>query len=271
LIRKRVFEIIEKAKKGDRYSKVFDIFISCLIITNILAVILGTVKRIEPPLHRFFEIFELISIIFFTVEYVIRIWTCVESEKYKNVISGRIKYTFSFMALIDLVAILPFYLPFIQGIDLRFVRVLRLLRFFILFKLGRYSKAIITIQEVLKNKKEELTISLVLVSILLVFSSSIMYYAENRVQPEAFSSIPATFWWAIVTLTTVGYGDIYPITTLGKILGGFIALLGIGMFALPTGILGAGFVERIQKDKKSKTIKCPKCGSTIDIKKINYK
>ena len=267
MIRKRVFEIIEKAKKGDRSSKVFDIFISCLIITNILAVILGTVKRIGPPLHRFFEIFELISIIFFTVEYVIRIWTCVESEKYKNVISGRIKYTFSFMALVDLVAILPFYLPFIKGIDLRFVRVLRLLRLFRLFKLGRYSKAMITIQEVFKSKKEELTMCLVLISILLIFSSSIKYYAETRVQPEAFSSIPATFWWAVATLTTVGYGDVYPITTLGKILGGVIALLGIGMFALPTGIFGAGFVERIQKDKKSEKIKCPKCGSTIDIKK----
>lgn len=267
MIRKRVYEIIEKAKRGDRYSKAFDIFISCLIITNILAVILGTVKRIEPPLHRFFTIFELISVIVFTIEYIIRVWACVEAEKYKTGILSRIKYIFSFMALIDLVAILPFYLPFIKGVDLRFVRVLRLLRFFRLFKLGRYSKAIITIQEVLKNKKEELTICFVLVSILLVFSSSIMYYAENRVQPEAFSSIPATFWWAVATLTTVGYGDIYPITTLGKILGGFIALLGIGMFALPTGILGAGFVERIQKDKKSKKIKCPECGSAIDIEK----
>lgn len=264
LIRKRVYEIIEKAKRGDRYSKVFDIFISCLIITNILAVILETVKSIEPPLHRFFTIFELISVIIFTIEYIIRAWTCVESEKYKNAISGRIKYTFSFMALIDLVAILPFYLPFLQGIDLRFVRVLRLFR---LFKLGRYSKAMITIQEVFKNKKEELTISLVLVSILLVLSSSMMYYAENRVQPEAFSSIPATFWWSVVTLSTVGYGDVYPITTIGKILGGFIALLGIGMFALPTGILGAGFVERIQKNKKSEKIKCPTCGSVIDIGK----
>ena len=267
MIRKRVYAIIEKAKRGDRNSKVFDIFISCLIITNILAVILGTVKRIEPPLHRFFEIFELISVIIFTIEYVIRIWTCVESSKYKNAVSGRIKYTFSFMAFIDLLAILPFYLPFVRGIDLRFVRVLRLLRFFRLFKLGRYSKALITIQEVLKSKREELTISLVLVSILLVFSSSIMYYAENRVQPEAFSSIPATFWWAVATLTNVGYGDIYPITTLGKIFGGFIALLGIGMFALLTGILGAGFVERIQKDKKSEKVKCPKCGNTIELNK----
>ncbi len=234
---------------------------------NILAVILGTVKNIETTLHRFFEIFELISIIIFTVEYILRIWTCVESEKYKNAISGRIKYTFSFMALIDLVAILPFYLPFIHGIDLRFVRVLRLLRIFRLFKLGRYSKALMTIQEVLKNKKEELTISLVLVAILLVFSSSLMYYTENQVQPEAFSSIPATFWWAVATLTTVGYGDIYPITTLGKILGGFIALLGIGMFALPAGILGSGFVERIQKNKKSEKIKCPECGNTIKLNK----
>ena len=94
-----------------------------------------------------------------------------------------------------------------------------------------------------------------------------MYYAETKVQPEAFSSIPATFWWAVATLTTVGYGDIYPITTLGKILGGFIALLGIGMFALPAGILGSGFVERIQKEKRSGKVKCPKCGNTIELNK----
>jgi len=266
-LRKRLFEIFEKAKPGDTFSKIFDIFISWLIILNILAVIFETVEVIKNSIGSFFYFFEIFSVAIFSIEYFIRVWICIEDERYKNPITVRIKYIFSFFGIIDLFAILPFYLPLIKGLDLRFIRVLRLFRLLRIFKLGRYSEAIISIQEVLNEKKEELISSFIIVALLLIFSSSIMYFVENNAQPEVFKSIPATFWWAVATLTTVGYGDVYPVTMLGKIFGGIIAILGIGMFALPTGILGAGFVEHIQKKKKEQKIRCPNCGKIIEIEK----
>jgi len=149
--------------------------------------------------------------------------------------------------LIDLLAILPFYLPMIIPLDLRFIRAIRLLRLFRIFKIGRYSKSLNVLKDVIRNKKEELVLIIFVVLIMLVIFSSLMYFVERDVQPEAFASIPHAMWWAIITLTTVGYGDVYPITVLGKILGAMIAFLGIGMFALPAGILGSGLIEAIQK------------------------
>jgi voltage-gated potassium channel len=163
------------------------------------------------------------------------------------------------MAIIDLVAILPFYLPLV-GIDLRSLRVLRLLRILRIAKVGRYYSSLNLIKHVFQAKKEELVLTSAMMGLLLVVSSSLLYYCESAVQPDAFSSIPATMWWAVATLTTVGYGDMYPVTLLGRLLAGTIAILGIGMFALPTGILGAGFVEAIQKQKKELVQRCPHCG-----------
>ena len=165
------------------------------------------------------------------------------------------------MSIIDLLAILPFYLPFF-GIDLRSFRVLRLLRIFRIAKVGRYYSSLNLIKHVFQNKREELILTSVLMVLLLIVSSSLLYYCENAVQPDAFSSIPATMWWAVATLTTVGYGDMYPVTFMGKLCASVIAVLGIGMFALPTGILGAEFVETIQKHKKQKKI-CPHCGKEL--------
>jgi len=258
-------KILEKAEEDDIASRIFDIFISILIISNILAVIFGTVENIRKTIPLFLYQFEIISVMIFSIEYILRIWTCTENPKYHHWFIGRIKYIFSFIALVDFFAILPFYLPFIKGLDLRFIRALRLFRLFRIFKLGRYSKALSTVGDVLKERKEELSVTFTVVVILLILSSSIMFYVEHESQPDVFTSIPATFWWAVATLTTVGYGDIYPVTILGRILGGVIAILGIGMFALPTGILGAGFVERIKMTKKEKKVKCPNCGAIFDI------
>jgi len=264
-IKKRIYEILEKAEEGDRASRTFDIFISIVIISNILAVIFGTVENIRKTIPIFLYQFEIISVMIFSIEYVLRIWTCTENPKYHHWFIGRIKYVFSFIALVDFFAILPFYLPFIKSLDLRFIRAFRLFRLFRIFKLGRYSKALSTVGDVLKERKEELSVTFTVVVILLILSSSVMFYVEHESQPDVFTSIPATFWWAVATLTTVGYGDIYPVTILGKILGGVIAILGIGMFALPTGILGAGFVERIKMTKKEKEVKCPNCGKVFNI------
>jgi len=261
MTRKRIWEIVEVAKKGDKISRIFDIFILSLIFLNVLAVIFGSISSFQKNWETYLEYFEVISVLIFSLEYIARIWSCTADPIFKGSLKGRVKFAAQIMPLIDLLAILPFYLPFL-GVDLRSIRILRLLRLFRLAKIGRYYSSLDLINNVFKSRKEELVLTTVLLIFLLVISSSLLYYCENDVQPENFSSIPASMWWSIATLTTVGYGDIYPLTTLGKLLSGIISVLGIGMFALPTGILGAGFVEEIQKRKTSE-IHCPYCGNKL--------
>lgn len=260
-IRKRTWEIVEAAKPGDRASRIFDIVILSLIFLNVIAVIIGSVPLVQLRFGIFLKLFEVVSVIIFTIEYSARLWSCTVDSNLSNPITGRIRFALRAMSIIDLLAILPFYLPFI-GADLRSLRVLRLLRILRVAKVGRYYSSLNLIKKVLKSKKEELILSTSLMILLLVVSSSVLYYCENSVQPEAFSSILATMWWAVATLTTVGYGDMYPITLLSKLFASVIAILGIGMFALPTGILGAGFVEAIQEARKPKRT-CPNCGKEL--------
>lgn len=260
-IRKRTWEIVEVARAGDKASRIFDITILALILLNVIAVIIGSVQLVQVRFGFFLEMFEVVSVIIFTIEYGARLWSCTVDSSLPGPITGRIRFALRAMSIIDLLAILPFYLPFI-GADLRSLRVLRLLRIFRVAKVGRYYSSLNLIKQVFKSKKEELILSSSLMCLLLVASSSLLYYCENPVQPDAFSSIPATMWWAVATLTTVGYGDMYPVTLLGKFFASIIAILGIGMFALPTGILGAGFVEAIQEEKKSKRA-CPHCGKEL--------
>ncbi len=251
MLRKRVFEILE-ISEGDRVSRGFDIFIITLIVLNIFALILETVEPIYRMSPVFFKTFEWFSMIIFSVEYILRIWCSVENPEYEGPIKSRLKYMTSFFGLVDLLAILPFYLPFIGG-DFRFARAVRLFRLLRILKLARYSFALSGLQRVLQRKKEELICVGFLLALLLVIASSSMYLLEHEVQPEAFSSIPATMWWGVVTLTTVGYGDVYPITFIGKILGAMIAILGIGLFALPAGLIGSAYLEELEERKNKKT------------------
>lgn len=259
-IHKRIWEIVEAAKPGDRASRIFDIAIMTLIFFNVIAVIIGSVQSIQERYSAFLNLFEVVSVAVFTVEYIARLWSCTIDPRFSGRILGRIRHAVRAMSIIDLLAILPFYLPFV-GIDLRSLRVLRLLRILRVAKVGRYYSSLSLIKKVFRSKKEELVLTSALMAMLLIVSSSLLYYCENAVQPEAFSSIPATMWWSVATLTTVGYGDMYPITVLGKCCAGIVAIIGIGMFALPTGILGAGFVEEIQKTKGTQT--CPHCGKDL--------
>ena len=261
----RIFEIIEVASSGDRISRIFDISLVCLIVANIIAVILSTVKPIQLELATVFYWFEFFSVVLFSIEYILRLWTATENKKFESPILGRLKYMFSPMALIDLLAILPFYLPMLIPIDLRFLRALRLFRLLRLLKMGRYSNAMKVIRSILRRKKPELAIVFVILLVLLIVSSSLMYYVENSAQPEAFGSIPETLWWSVCTLTTVGYGDVTPSTPLGKVCAGFIALIGIGMFALPAGILASGFEEETLR-RNSLELKCPHCGNSVILK-----
>ena len=260
-LKQRIYLILDIPKPGDRLSRWFDIFLIGLIFLNVLAMIAESVEGFDYLSGTFYHWFEIVSVLIFTVEYVLRIWTCTENPRYGQTVTGRIRFLFSPMVVIDLLAILPFYLPFVCY-DLRSIRAIRLFRFFRVAKVARYSKALQTLGRVITSKKAELMTTLFVLILLLVIASTFMYFAENEKQPEVFSSIPAAMWWAVATLTTVGYGDVCPITPLGKFMASIIAILGIGMFALPTGILGAGFVEEVQNSKKALK-KCPYCGGDL--------
>ncbi len=263
-LRRRTYEIVTVAQPGDLPSRVFDVLLVLLIMLNVLAVNLETVESVAARWARPLFWFEIFSVMVFTLEYVLRIWSCVENPAYAGVRFGRLRFAAGPMLIIDLLAILPFYLPMVVTLDLRFLRALRLIRILRLFKLGRYSQALQTIGRVVSAKKEELLTTAFVVFILLLVASAGFYYAEHESQPEAIPSIPAALWWGVVTLSTVGYGDIVPVTFAGKLLGAAVALLGIGMFALPTGILGAAFVEELRKRRvKEDTRQCPHCGGEI--------
>ena len=260
-IGRRAFEILAPAESGDAASRWFDIGLLTLIVLNVLAVILATVPEAASSCASFFRIFEVISVAIFTVEYVLRVWSCTESDDFAAPVVGRLRYVRTPLALVDLAAILPFYLPAILPLDLRFLRAVRLFRIFRIFKMGRYSESLRTVCAVLAAKKEQLLMSVFVVFVMLIVASSLMYFVEHEAQPEAFSSIPAAMWWGVSTLTTVGYGDVYPVTGLGKLIGAIVAILGIGLFALPAGILASGFAERMEKPKRRK---CPYCGRDLD-------
>lgn len=252
MMRRKFFRLLEPSKNKSDLNYYFDLFIITLIILNVLAIILASDQIIGSRYKTLFSNFEIFSVIIFSIEYLLRLWTIVEKKAYHDPIKGRIKFIFSPMAIVDLFAILPFYLPFL-GIDLRFLRILRIFRIFRLLKMARYSNAFSMIKRVLKDKKEELLVTLLFIIIILVIISTLMFYIERDAQPEVFGSIPKSLWWGVVTLTTVGYGDIYPITPFGKILGGIITLLGIGLIALPSGILASGYTEQIHKSKNDKS------------------
>ncbi len=266
-IRRKVYALVETVSYDDISTQKIDWFdrlIVGLIFINIIAVILGSISSIERKFARALQIFEFASVIIFTIEYLFRIYACPENPKYSGPIRGRVRFALTPLLLIDLLAILPFYIPLLLPVDLRFLRAMRLFRVFRFFKLGRYSRSLKAIGNVLSSKRGELLITLFLIFILLIVSSSLLYYAERDAQPDKFSSIPGSMWWSVVTLTTVGYGDVFPITPLGKFFGAIISFLGIGLFALPAGILGAGFLEEMRKPACNEARKCPHCGKEIN-------
>jgi len=245
-LRKRIYDVIESSDPEDWKGKWFDDFMIVLIVTNVVAVVLETVESLSVAYKTFFDVFELFSVAVFSIEYVLRIWTAVESEdnRFRPPVAGRVRYSMTWLALIDAIAILPFYLEAFLSVDLRFMRVFRLLR---LLKLTRYSAALQILGAAVHGQRRVLGAALMIIVTLLVFASSIIYLLENEAQPEAFASIPEAMWWGLATLTTVGYGDVTPISAAGKVFGAFIMVLGIGMFALPAGILATAFANELRK------------------------
>jgi voltage-gated potassium channel len=243
-LHRRTHETIEKAADDDRLSHVVDISLALLIILNILALMLETVDWIHANYGDALRVFDVLSLVLFTAEYMSRIWSCTADPAFSHPIRGRLRYAAQPMMLLDLLVILPFYLPKVApSVDLRFARALRLLRLVRIIRIGRYSASLQTLGSVFVRKKEELVIAFFAEIVLLIVTSSVLYFVETGAQPDVFSSIPTSMWWGMSTLTTVGYGDIVPITAWGRTLAMAISLIGIAMFALPVGILGAGFIE----------------------------
>jgi voltage-gated potassium channel len=266
-IQEKVYDIIDTSHSYNKASRIFHMVMLAIITLNILAVIFETEPSIYQPNKLAFDAFEYFSIAVFTLEYVLRIWSCTTDPRFKKSVNGRLRYMLRPMAIIDLLAFLPFYVHAIfvglALIDLRFIRAVRLFRLFRVFKMGEYSRSVTKLGNVIRKKKEELVITLFAGLILLVVASSLEYFVENEVQPEAFSSIPAALWWGVVTLTTVGYGDVYPETILGKLIAASMAFIGIGLFALPAGIIASGFISEIDK-KATERVVCPHCGKIIE-------
>jgi len=204
---------------------------------------------LPPDIQQILSVLESVASIVFTVEYALRILTADFLYPKSGVIASRVKYIASAMALVDLVAILPFWLPMLLPGTMLGIRALRLVRILRIFKLNRYFDAIKSLSQVMASKRRELIGSLFFVVILMLISSLLMYSAEHDAQPNVFRNAFSGLWWAVATLTTVGYGDIYPITALGRLIGAFIAFSGIAAVAIPTGIISSGLMERLSCDK----------------------
>jgi voltage-gated potassium channel len=262
--KRAVYTLLHPELGNTKWDRLINIFIIVLIVLNVVAVMLETIPEIYEPNKEFFHLFDVASVVIFTIEYVLRVWSANHEQRFRHSMWGRIRYMLTPGAIIDLLAILPFYIYGLVGFDLRVLRILRLMRFLRLFRLTAYMKATRLVINVFKATRNELLLSLVLALFLVVISSSLVYFAEHPAQPDKFSSIPATLWWSVVTLTTVGYGDMIPITLWGKIFTGVILMAGVALFALPAGIITAGFLEEIRKNKNHKVHHCPHCGEPIE-------
>jgi voltage-gated potassium channel len=262
-LKKDVHILLHPELGNSKWDKIVNGFIITLIVLNVIALMLETIQPLYVKYKPLFDTFDLVSVIIFSVEYVLRVWSCNVENRYRESFKGRIKYMLTPGALIDLMAFFPWYLHNLIGFDPRFVRILRLLRFFRLFRLTAYTRSAQMIFNVFRSRLRELLLSLLLAVFLIIISSCILYFAEHNVEGTQFTSIPATLWWAVVTLTTTGYGDMFPATIVGRALAGVIMLTGVAFLALPAGIITAGFLDEMRILRKGKSYKCPHCGGDI--------
>ncbi|GAA4847129.1 ion transporter [Algivirga pacifica] len=270
--RKIIYDVIDNEK--DIYTRIFDAFMMGLITLNVVAIVLSSYQSLYNTYKAEFELFEKVSVIIFTIEIILRVLVAEYHYNEKRTFRAVARYLVSFGFIIDFLAILPFYLPMLISIDLRFLRMLRLLRMIRLFKITRYSESVRSLGDAISERKDELLLTAFLGLMMLFLSGTLMYFVEHEAQPEAFPDVLSSLWWAVATLTTVGYGDVYPITPFGKFIAGAIAFLGVGLVALPTGILSSAFMESLAKKKARQMQKeqeaifgqqctCPNCGEKI--------
>lgn len=265
----RVYNLIRDDDENGLAANILDGFIISLVVLNIISIMIDT-SALPTFLREFFFITEMISVIVFTLEYVLRLWTCTYINPNEKPLKVRIRYMFSFMATVDLLSILPFYLPFLIPSTLVIFRSLRLMRILRLFKLNRYIDSLKIIALVFKRKKHQLVSCLFILAILILVSSVLIYDVERSAQPDKFEDVASGIWVIITTITTVGYGDVYPVTVPGRVLCAITLILGAASLAIPSGIISAGFVEISNETNKSNKGKnacdkkiCPHCGKQI--------
>jgi len=245
-LRKRLYEILEGYDESLVGHLVNGLIIG-LILLNIVVIMLESVETLERRYSELFWVIEIGSVAFFTFEYLVRLWVIVEDPQFAKPLTGRLRYMVTFRALIDLLAVLPSYVGTFAEFDARLLRLLRLLR---MLKLTRYSHSMDMLVSVFRREYASiLSATFVMIVVILVAAGGI-YYLERDIQPDHFGSIPQAIWWAAVTLTTVGYGDVVPVTGLGKAFGLVITIAGVGMAALPAGILASGFTREIERRRE---------------------
>lgn len=264
-MKEEIYHLIEKGSFGKKVNLWFDYFITALIFLNVAAIAVESISNLDSRVALYLHVFDIFSVLVFTIEYLLRLYVSDLIYPSKTRLKSMLKFIFSPLGLIDLFAILPFYLPFIFKADLRFLRVLRLFRFVRVFKITRYNKTLKMFGDVFREKKTELGMTIFSVFIILIVSSFLMYFIEGKAQPDKFQNVFAAMWWSVITLTTIGYGDVYPLTVAGKILGGLVSVLGIGVIALPTGILSSGFIDILHRSRTGKeNIVCPHCHTEFE-------
>jgi voltage-gated potassium channel len=261
-VRRRLFEILDDTQPGGRANAVVGWSLTVLIGLNMAAIVLESTRGLPLAVQAMLKAFEVFSIIVFSCEFLARLAVADHKLERRPLIRAAALYLITPMALVDLASILPYYIPLVLPLDLRFLRALRLLRVLRLLKAHRYSRSLQLIAKVLRDKKEELVATVFVTGLLIFVAAALMYNLEGGVQPDKFPDMIATLWWAISTLTTIGYGDVYPVTAWGRFLSGVIAVLGIGMVALPAGVLSSGFIHELSTRRAHRT--CPHCGKPLD-------
>lgn len=265
--RKRTFEIIQVGSDNDHESRMFDYALVAFIILNLFIALFSTFEE-SVKYQKIMFITEFMTVIFFTVEFALRLWTAdfLYPEKGSRP-AAALKFFFSPMGIVDFLAFFPFYLPNFMPFGVVAFRIFRVIRIFKLFRITRYQDSLNVITDVLIKRKNQLLSSVFLVLILMISASILMYGIGHKAQPDVFRNAFSGFWWATSTLLTVGYGDIYPVTPLGRVVGIILTFLGVGMVAVPTGILSAGFIEQISEiedpEKKTAGEYCPRCGHKL--------
>ena len=249
-IRYHIYLLLEPRASGSALAKSADLFLVFLILLNVAAVFAESFESFAAANRQLLDAFEALSVAVFSLEYVLRVVTADFKFSDRSYLRAVAAFVTSPLAFVDMAAILPFYIPLLIPVDLRFLRVLRLIRLFRLFKVSRYTNALRIIGSVLRQKASDLAVTIFVTFLLLLVASSLMYHLESDVQPDAFPNMLSSLWWAVATLTTVGYGDVYPVTAAGRVLAGVIAVLGVGLVALPTGIISSGFLEALQSHRE---------------------
>jgi voltage-gated potassium channel len=238
-LRARVFAVLHAPDPGNRTARWVNYLLAALILTNAVAITVETLPSIDPALRDALKLFEAMSTGVFVVEYIARVWTCVEQHRLAHPLWGRLRFMVQPLALIDLIAVATYWTPW----DLRFLRVVRLVRLLKILHLYEFEAALDRLGVSLSKRKELLLVSVTLMAMFVYVAAALLYQIEHERQPQVFSSIPATFWWASVTFNTIGYGDMVPLTSLGKLFAGLVSVFGIGVFALPTAIVIAAIIE----------------------------